>query len=98
MTARQDSLFGREEVAPVRAAPASPAVRATARTERPAGWRPVTDAKREQACRTCAGAASCGLGEAWYCVACAPADFWPAGSPARARGFFDGSRQTGGQP
>ena len=52
---------------------------------RPDGWRPVTDPAREHACRDCAGAATCGVGGAWYCVA-----------HARARGFFAGSRQAGG--
>lgn len=87
MSGRQDSLFAPAELALRKASPVAPAVQARGAQVRPEGWRPVTDPKREHACRDCAGAASCGIGDAWYCVPC-----------ARARGFFAGSQQTRGQP
>lgn len=84
-SARQDSLFAPDEVAPVRVGPAARVRAAVTRGTRPEGWRPVTDPGREQACRVCDGAASCGVGEAWFCVPHAPPEFWPQGSAMRGR-------------
>lgn len=38
-------------------------------------WRAPT--RGEHVCVGCKGAANLGLGQAWYCRACAPADFFP---------------------
>jgi hypothetical protein len=75
-SARQDSLFAPTEVAPVRAAPAVTARATAPKAARPPGWRAVTDPAREHACRVCGGAASCGVGDAWFCVADAPEGFF----------------------
>ena len=108
MTARQDSLFAPADLPPRKGSAVAPAVQAAGLMPRPDGWRPVTDPTREHACRDCAGVATCGVGEAWYCVPHARARGFfgaPASSgealptragDARARGFFAGSRQAGG--
>lgn len=43
---------------------------------RPTGWR-APDLPLEHVCRTCSGAAVCGIGEAWFCTACVPDDWFP---------------------
>lgn len=40
-----------------------------------AGWRQPTQG--EHVCGRCRGAACYGLGTAWFCPRCAPADFLP---------------------
>lgn len=58
--------------------PAPSPAAATAR--RPKHWRrPGTG---EQACRECGGASTCFIGDAAFCIWCAPADYWPNGRPA----------------
>lgn len=42
----------------------------------PPAKRPATD-KRHRPCRTCGRFGSCLIGEAAYCVPCAPPSFWP---------------------
>lgn len=40
-------------------------------------WR-APSRPREQACQTCGAAAPCGTGNAFYCLRCVPANYWPA--------------------
>lgn len=68
---------GKREAAQVRVAAQAAAL---GPGERPAGWRAPT--RGEHACGRCGGAAGFGLGEQWFCRACAPADFLPAGRRA----------------
>lgn len=60
------------------AAAQAPTAAAQAPAARPIGWRAPTH-PREHVCRGCAGVASCGIGDAWFCVPCVPSDFWPKG-------------------
>ena len=52
-------------------------------TPPPAGWRAPTRMSREhyeETCLTCGAAAPCGYGGQFYCVACVPAGWLPAGA------------------
>jgi hypothetical protein len=49
------------------------------------GAKPAQTDSRIHICRACGKpGASCGIGDAWHCRACAPADFWPH---SRGRGM-----------
>lgn len=74
MSVRQDSLFGRGEMAPTKPA-AKVAVQRSVAQQLPLGGRAPTAG--EHVC-VCGCAAVYGLGEAWFCVRCVPPDFLPA--------------------